>query len=57
MIRLPASDGVRPCPISAQSSHLDTSQLTANDRGISRRTADRRWAFARSRLADASAVR
>jgi hypothetical protein len=44
-------------PDSAQSSHLDASPLTAYDRGISRRTADRRWAFARSRLADASAVR
>ena len=44
-------------PDLAQSSHLDTSPLTAYDRGISRRTADRRWAFARSRLADASAVR
>jgi hypothetical protein len=44
-------------PDSAQSSHLDTSPLTAYDRGISGRTVDRRWAFARSRLADASAVR
>jgi hypothetical protein len=42
---------------SAQSSHLDASPLPAYDRGISRRTADRRWAFARSRLADPSAVR
>jgi hypothetical protein len=44
-------------PDLAQSSHLDTSPLTAYARGISHGTADRRWAFARSRLADASAVR
>ncbi len=35
----------------------DALPLTAYSRGICRRTADRRWAFARSRLADASAVR
>jgi hypothetical protein len=42
---------------SAQSSHLDASPLAAYDRGICRRTADRRWALARSGLADRSAVR
>jgi hypothetical protein len=42
---------------SAHSSHLDASPLTAHELGISRRTADRRWALARSGLADALAVR
>jgi hypothetical protein len=44
-------------PDSAQSSHVDTLPLTAYTRGISRRTADRRWEFALSGLVDASAVR
>jgi hypothetical protein len=35
---------------------MDTPPLSAYSRGISGRTADRRRAFARSRLADASVV-